>query len=80
MTSCIDGTTSKIGVAKPSTIDLFEAIDNPVKQMLLSDVAEDIEIVPLETTNESVLDLNRKMISFNEAESVLYFTLLILFS
>ena len=66
MTSCIDGTTSKIGVVKPSTIDLFEAIDNPVKQMLLSDVAEDIEIVPLETTSENVLDLVRNLISFDE--------------
>lgn len=66
MTSCIDGTTSKMGDTKPSTIDLFEAIDNPVKQMLLSDVAEDIEIIPLETTSESALDLIRNLISFNK--------------
>ena len=51
---------------KPLVIDLHEAINNPVKQMLLSDAAEDIEIIPLETTSESALDLIRNLTSFDE--------------
>ena len=48
---------------KPQVIDLETAISTPVSQMLLSDIAEDIEIVPLETKEETVFHCNLHIIS-----------------
>ena len=49
-----------------NVIDLQKAICNPVKQMLLSDVAEDIEIIPLETAEKSICKRIRHLVSFND--------------
>ena len=51
---------------RPLIIDLQTAINKPVKEMLLSDVAEDIEIVPLETTENSLFANVRNIMSFGE--------------
>ena len=44
-------------------IDLQAAISSPISQMLLSDVADDIEIIPLETKEETMFSRNLHMIS-----------------
>lgn len=49
---------------KPLVIDLQTAISSPVKEMLLSDVAEDIEIIPLETKEETMFHRDLHIISF----------------
>ena len=42
-----------------STIDLKKGIETPLKEMLLSDVAEDVAIIPLATTDDCLFDMNR---------------------
>lgn len=44
-------------------IDLQAAISSPVSQMLLSDVADDIEIIPLETKEETIFSRSLHIIS-----------------
>lgn len=57
-TSCFhDGKTHT--TQNTNIIDVSAAISNDINQMLLSDVAEDLEIIPLYTSEKSVFDYSK---------------------